>query len=346
MNTWGLSAEYTTRPAAMGDAENAVVLFNRCAQELTGERPHDAENQRIEWHTPEFDLDRDTRIVLDRHGTVVGYAEIWDLEEPHVRVHGWGRVDPDHRGRGIGSWLLRWQEDRAQCAVERAPDGARVTLGHGALSKDASTQALLRSFGFEPVRSFCRMVIEMDGPPPPAVWPDGVAVRAFEPDQDLERTVRSVRDAFSDHWGHVDSPFDEELKFWRHWITEEKDFDPTLWTLAMADGEVVGTCLGWPKRHEDDALGWIDVLGVVRPWRRRGLALALLRHAFCSFYARGKRKVGLGVDATSLTGANELYEKAGMRNVRESIAFEKELRPGRDLARRTLQEEGVGDGSG
>jgi len=324
----------------MEDAESAVALFNACAQDLVGETPHDVDAQCVDWRTPQFDLERDTRIVLNEDGELVGYAEVWDVDEPHVRIHGWGRVHPDHRGRGIGSALLAWEEARAREAIGRAPEGTRVILGSGALVKDAPGRELLEANGFEAVRYFRRMVIEMDRRPPDPVWPDGVTIRAFDPEKDLEATVRSVRDTFSDHWGHVDTPFEEELEFWRHWIGEEKDFDPRIWYLAEAGDEVVATCLCWPKRHEDPDLGWINVLGVARAWRRRGLALALLRQTFGEFYARGKRRVGLGVDAASLTGANKLYERAGMKTARESVFYEKELRSGADLTRRTLEADG------
>lgn len=340
MSTLNLPQGYTWRPAAMDDAERAVALFNACSLELLGEAPHDADEQRVEWRTPEFDLETDTRVVIAPDASLVGYAEVWDLEEPHVRVHSWGRVDLAHRGLGLGSALLAWEEERARGAIARAPEDARVTMGTGALKKDERTRELFELHGYKVVRHFWRMVIEMDQLPPEPVWPAGISVRSFDPESDLEATVRSVRDTFKDHWGHVDSPFEEELKFWEHWINEEKDFDPAIWYLAEADGEIVGTCLCWPKRHEDLEMGWINVLGIDRRWRRRGLALALLRHSLREFFSRGKRKVGLGVDAASLTGATKLYEKAGMRPVRESVAYEKELRSGRDLSRQSLDDDG------
>jgi mycothiol synthase len=54
-------------------------------------------------------------------------------------------------------------------------------------------------------------------------------------------------------------------------------------------------------------------LGVRRPWRRRGLGLALLRCAFGEFYRRDIRMVALAFDSQSLTGATRLYERAGMQ---------------------------------
>lgn len=83
-------------------------------------------------------------------------------------------------------------------------------------------------------------------------------------------------------------------------------------------------------------MGYVHTLGVRRDWRRRGIALALLRHSFGKFYRRGVCKVSLHVDAKSLTGATRLYEKAGMHVDRQSHHYEKELRPGKDLSTRSV----------
>jgi ribosomal protein S18 acetylase RimI-like enzyme len=73
-------------------------------------------------------------------------------------------------------------------------------------------------------------------------------------------------------------------------------------------------------------MGWVRNLGVRRGWRGRGLARALLQHAFGAFYARGCTTIGLGVDAQSPTGATRLYQRAGMRVTEEYETYEKMLR--------------------
>jgi ribosomal protein S18 acetylase RimI-like enzyme len=100
-------------------------------------------------------------------------------------------------------------------------------------------------------------------------------------------------------------------------------YDPTLWFVAYDGDEIAGYALCKPQEGGDPKLGWVDVLGVRRPWRRRGLALALLLHAFGEFRSRGHARVGLGVDTENTTGAVGLYEKAGMRPVRQFDAYEK-----------------------
>ncbi|HDL85358.1 MAG TPA: GNAT family N-acetyltransferase [Candidatus Acetothermia bacterium] len=124
---------------------------------------------------------------------------------------------------------------------------------------------------------------------------------------------------------------------WRHQIEHDPDFDPSLWFLAMEAEKIVGVSLCWAKAHEDPNMGYVGMLGVRRPWRRRGIGLALLCHSFGALYLRKVRKVGLNVDAASLTGATRLYERAGMRIDRHSYAYEKELRPGRDLSTQSIE---------
>ena len=53
-----------------------------------------------------------------------------------MQVYSWGRVHPDYRGLGIGTTLLAWEEERAREAIAKAPAEAKVSLGHGANSKD------------------------------------------------------------------------------------------------------------------------------------------------------------------------------------------------------------------
>jgi ribosomal protein S18 acetylase RimI-like enzyme len=78
-------------------------------------------------------------------------------------------------------------------------------------------------------------------------------------------------------------------------------------------------------QQERFGMGWIRALGVRPRWRRRGLGRALLLHAFGELYARGQRRIGLGVDAENTTGAVRLYERAGMRAAWQADIYERKL---------------------
>jgi ribosomal protein S18 acetylase RimI-like enzyme len=72
-------------------------------------------------------------------------------------------------------------------------------------------------------------------------------------------------------------------------------------------------------------------LGVKREFRKRGLASAMLGHAFAAHQARGADAIALGVDASSLTNAVALYERTGMSVYSQRDSYEKVLREGVDL---------------
>ena len=142
--------------------------------------------------------------------------------------------------------------------------------------------------------------------------------------------VRAHKEAFSDHWGFPDTPLEDYIGRWQT-VVDDANFDPSCWFLAMDGDELAGFSLCWPVMAESPDMGLVDDLGVRRPWRRRGLGLTLLKHSFRELYQKGKRKVRLGVDSSSLTNATALYQRAGMRVITETAVYRKILRPGVDL---------------
>jgi len=310
-------------------------VFNACAQALNSGEEFNAIDFRSEWEVPNLDLANDLRLVISPDGQIVGYAEFWDLSEPHVRYRMWGRVHPDHVERGLGAYLMCWAEGRAQQSIPRAPRDARVAMTNWINDLNLRAKVLLENRGWHVIRKNYRMAIELTSQPAEPIWPDGITLRTFVPGQDERATVEADRDAFRDHWGYVERPLEEEIKLLEHHMSKP-GFDPTLWLLAMNGDRVAGECLNDPQAEDNPEMGWITDLGVRREYRRRGLGQALLQYSFADFYRRGKRKVGLNVDATNLTGALRLYERAGMYVVRVNSTFEKELRAGVDLSTQSL----------
>jgi mycothiol synthase len=326
----------------MEDVDAVVDLINTVALLETGMPLTRREDQRIEWGLPQFNLETDTRVVLTNQQSVggqqvVGFAQLWDAE-PHVRHHFFGRVHPDYQRQGIGNYLMEWAEARARQSLGKAPPEARVSVHTAAVHENQAAHDLFQARGYTPTRCFYRMIVEMapDAPPPESIWPDGINVRPYRLGPDDRAVHATLHDAFKDHWGVVEGETFEE---WMHWIEEDETFDPSFCFLAVTgDDEIVGALLARPEWEGDASVAWIDELGVLRPWRRQGIALALLFQSFGEFHRRGRYKVGLGVDADSLTGALGLYEKAGMRVFQRRDAYEKVLRAGVDLSTQAVEE--------
>jgi mycothiol synthase len=332
---------FTTRGAQLEDVELALNLFNAWSQSvLQKDEINDAQAIREEWVSPGFNPAEDIRLVFASNGEMVGYIEVWTTSKPPVHPSIWGRVHPRYEDLGIGTWLLQWGEERALQALPDVPEGLRFATRLGIHRQAEKSRKLLEDLGYRYIRSFYRMAIEMDGPAPEPVWPAEITLRTYNPETDVEAVYRADTESFRDHFGFIEEPFEEGLKRFKHFVMEAEDFDPTLLFLAM-DGrsaEIAGFNICRSQSHDDPDMGWVGTLGVRRPWRKRGIGLALLRHSFNEFYRRGKRKVGLAVDAENLTGALRLYESAGMHVYMAFDQYEKELRAGTEISVQSLQQ--------
>ena len=285
------------RPATGNDLEDVVALCRRCDVADLGAPDTETGDIQAAWRRPGFDLSRDTVLVVTNAGELVGYGDVFDGREA------FGMVDPGWRGRGIGAWLLRRIERMAR---ERRSDPARdPTLEVSAPHDDRAFRELAEREGYRRGRSSWVMRLDMTEPPTAPAWPEGVALRPFVREADAPAVHRLVQDAFAD----IGNQPARSFEFWERTELDRDDFDPSLWFLAVADGELVGANLCFAGSTG----GFVAQLAVRRDRRGRGLGLALLRHGFAELYRRGERQVWLYVDTENRTGATRLYERAGMR---------------------------------
>jgi mycothiol synthase len=313
----GLPEGYTTRAPTREDAEAVATLISACQIADTGETDMSVEELLDDWHP--LDLTEEAVIVTGPDGQIAAYADV--LNRSFVTVSVYGYVHPDHRGMGIGTYLVAWGERWTRGHTPQAPDNVRVVVQHYINTANAGARRLLEDSGYnKPVRAMYVMETRLDETPPRPHWPEGISVRNFVPGKDERAVFEAVEDAFRDMWGRPRGTFER-------FVGMTESFDPSLWFLALEGDEIAGVTLCKTLAGE----GWISVVGVSRPWRNRGLGLALLRHTLTEYQRRGIHKVSLSVDAESITGAPRLYGRAGMR-VRESFIIHlKELRPGVDL---------------
>jgi GNAT superfamily N-acetyltransferase len=98
---------------------------------------------------------------------------------------------------------------------------------------------------------------------------------------------------------------------------------------AVDGDEVVGYALNafFPDDEEVTGRrdGWVESLGVRRPWRGRGVASALLEHSFNAFLYAGMTHSMLGVDTENPTGAFRVYENVGYEPLHTMVLSQREV---------------------
>lgn len=327
-----LKEGYIMRPVRMEDVDRVTALINKFSQATAGLNEVDRAEIKNFWGTPGLSMDDDLRLVESPDGNVTGYVEALTLSETPVHPFIWFRIDPDHADPDVGAALMNWAIERGSRVLEVLPADLRVSLHTFIISGYEPARQLFEKLGFTLIRHGLTMEIEMNDEPAAATWPAGIALQPF--DESLAADVYRAHDeAFSDHFGHVDEPFEAGFARFKHMHMEDKQaYDPTLWFVAMDGDQVAGYSICRINRQDEDkSEGWVNILGVRRNWRKRGLGMALLQHSFSEFYKRGLRVAGLSVDASNLTGALELYKRAGMHIKHQYDRYEKELRPGKEL---------------
>jgi mycothiol synthase len=328
-----LKKEYQIRSATKDDIEPLLDLYNEYWEIMTGVVKFSLEEFNNIFSTPGFDIGSAMRVITTAQGKIIASILVIDLGNPPIHPNVYGCVRKGYQGNGLGSYLLEWAETRAQEAIPRCPDGARVSMYLQTVPSHQATVDLFEKRGLIPLRYSWFMMRGLGETLPDAVWPQGIQIQTYIDHPELETILGAVDEAFEDHWGYVDRSGDaERIERFRHSTENNEEFDPSLWYLAMDKGEIAGFALCSKSLGPDKSTGVVETLGVRRPWRRQGLALALLHHVFGEFQSRGYNHVGLGVDSQNLSGATRLYKKAGMEVTNEFVVYEKELRAGEELS--------------
>ncbi len=262
---------------------------------------------------------------VEAGGQVVGYSRVtWWLEPNGPEIYrSLAFLLPDWRRRGIGSALLAWGEQRLTEIAAQDPLASERFFESAAADSETGTQTLLDRHAYAPVRHFFTMVRPDLENIPESPLPAGLEVRPVEMN-DLQAIRDAMVEAFRDHWG-----FNEENELTVEQWVENPNFDPSLWKVAWEGDQVAGMVLSYIDDRENQAYnrkrGWTEDISVRRPWRRRGLARALLVQSLHAVRQRGMQEAALGVDTQNQTGALNLYESVGFRAVKRWTTYRKPM---------------------
>lgn len=318
------------RTCTWGDLQALYDLYTVEANEVYGMFEQSLDDFHQDIAIFGFEPTTDLFGAFTADGTMVGYGDFRAVRKPPVQPRFYGYTHPDYRGQGIASQLLEMGIERAKQVIPQTPPEARVSVLFWT-SLEAG-KALLTNLGAVNTRQSYVMDIEFDEAPAAPQLPDGFRFATMADDATLKDIARMHHISFKDHRGSVDEPFADVYKRWQDIVNRNNHFEAELYAVVKEGDTNAGLIVVEPITEEDPSLGYINVVGVMPPYRRRGLAKQMLQFAFHELYKRGKRGASLSVDASSLTGAHKLYENAGMQVTQVYHAFEYELRAGIELS--------------
>jgi mycothiol synthase len=316
----------TLRTYRPGDASRISHLANKVFEaDGVPWRTDPAEQENwLSMANEKFDAARDAFLV-EVDGTLVAVADSeWvDTTDGLREIRMGAQVDPAWRRRGIGSWMQHMLEEHAVELAARYPTERPVVLGSWASDSETDRIALIKRFGFEPVRYFFEMARPTLDDIAEPMLPEGLEIRTVGTDQ-LKQLWDADVEAFLDHWGGFDGS-DERFEQWK----KDPKFDPSLFVVAWDGDEIAGGVINQINEAENTAFnrkrGWLMSVFVRRRWRRRGLGRAVVLRSLQVFRDLGMTSAGLGVDADNPTGALGLYTGTGFEVEMRSTAYRKPM---------------------
>jgi len=271
-------------------------------------------------YDPTFDLQ-----IVEARGEVVGYVQTRACRESSGSLifRHFGALVPESRRRGVGAVMLDRAHRRQRELAGRVGAGRSAYLQATAAETQPGLVVLLLRHGYAAVRHRYGMVRPDLNEVPAAALPAGIEVRRAQPDH-YRAIWEAHEQAARERWGHVVCRQDG----FGEWL-ENPASQPELWQVAWEGDRVVGLAMPWIPAEENAALrrrrGGLHSLTVCRPWRRRGLARALLARSLASLHDLGMNEAASQVDVEDAFGTMRLFAGMGFRPVRRTTIYRRPL---------------------
>lgn len=328
-NTTAIPGLRFRRFAGEADFPAMLAVFNAAWQADHDERVGTLEWLKTEYHpVPNFDPYQDSLLAeVDGEMVAVSQTRWWaERNNPFLYLDSYGLIRPDWRRKGIGRAMLHLNEahlrETADRLQQKYPRPEWVYAYQSSASNfQPGSHALLLSEGYQSVREGNIMVRPDLDNIPDLPLPAGLEVRPVQPDQ-IRQIWDASQEAFRDHWGYAD-PTEED---YQNWLTSP-EFQPELWQVAWDGDQVAGMIMNFIMPEDNKTFqrkrGWTEGISVRRPWRRIGLARALLARSMKMHRDLGMTETALGVDVENPNGAFKLYASMGYQTIRVNTVYRK-----------------------
>lgn len=277
-------------------------------------------------HLTNCDLSKDL-LIVEVADQIVGYMRVdWYQEENGPRFYNnTAFLRPEWRRRRIGTAMLKWAQRRLGEIAATHPTGPKL-FSSFVSDTAVGAEKMLQADGYQAVRWALTMVRPTLENITDFPLPADLEVRPVTPDH-YRAIWTAAEEAFRDHWGYSPSTEDD----YQVWLNNPIVFTPEMWKIAwdIEKNEVAGQVRGFIDVAENEGYqrqrGYCEFISTRRPWRKRGVARALIALTLQEFKSRGLTESALGVDAENLSGALRVYQESGFKEVKRSTIYRKPI---------------------
>ena len=276
-------------------------------------------------HLTNCDILKDI-LVAENEDQIIAYSRIfWDKIPKDNSIHYGHFVSllPEWKGKGVRDAFFLWNEARLKVIAKTHDPEIQKYIACWVSPKADEWESILAANGYEAVRySFLMVRPDLENIPDFSL-PEGIIVRPTTPD-DYRKIWEAAREAFADEWAEPE--WQEE--WYDRWISQP-NFQPELWQIAWHGDEVAGMVRSYISVPENEEFnrkwGYTENIGVLRPYRGKGLAKALIARSFQVVKDHGMEQAALGVDAENPSGALHLYKLMGFEEYQRWKTYRKEF---------------------
>ncbi len=267
-------------------------------------------------------------IFAEINNEVIGYSRgFWRQEENGPRIYtSVGFLTPAWRRKGIGTSMFRWIENRMRTIASSQSPMEPGLLEGFVTDGNVGLAALLEKNSYQPLRYFVDMLRPDLENIPDFPMPDGLEIRKVVPEH-YRAIWDTDEEAFRDHWG-FSKPTEED---YQAWLSDKAIFQPELWQIAwdVNTNEIAGQVRTFIRTAENEKYnrqrGYTEFISVRRPWRKRGLARALIVQSLRLQKEQGMTESALGADSENISGATRVYEDCGFQVIKCNTIYRKPI---------------------
>jgi ribosomal protein S18 acetylase RimI-like enzyme len=297
-----------------------IDIMNRAMKEFPDFTPITLADTEMEKNAP--NVDKRGRFIAEWNKEPVGfvYAYIDTKREDKLGYLDGPYVVPEFRRKRIGITLT-------ETAIQSFRDRGINKIEGGVRHTNIPAQKLLEKLGFKMYRVFSRMKRRLDNLPGNVGENKEIKIVDIGTGDDaLKIENYLMNESMKEHFNFRPVTL-EETKYY----TTEQEKQGVKYNdfIAYLDDKPIGLMITIidPKEieHQKKNVAWLAVLGVLKPYRSKGIGKALMIHAIKFLKEKGMEEAMLGVDDTNITKAMKIYESLGFEVMLKNYRYIKEL---------------------